>query len=83
MWLLSIGLSNINPDVCTYNRDRCGAAHRLFVTQYRRSLMTQSDTAQEKEKLGEFKGAGMVSEVQGREGFKEDKVFDGRFVERE
>lgn len=45
--------------------------------------MTQCDTAQEKEKLGEFKGAGMVSEVQGGEGFKEDKVFDGRFVERE
>ena len=45
--------------------------------------MTQCDTAPEKRELGEFKGAGMVSEVQGREGFKEDKVFNGRFVERE
>lgn len=69
-------------DPAVYHNRR-GAAHRLFVTQYRRSLMTQCDTAPWKEKLGEFKGAGMVSEVQGREGFKEDKVFDGRFVERE
>ena len=52
------------------------------VTQYR-SLMTQCDRAPEKEELGEFKGAGMVSEVQGWEGFKEDKVFAGRSVERE
>lgn len=45
--------------------------------------MTQCDTAPEKEELGEFKGTGMVSEAQGKEGFKEDKVFDGGFVERE
>lgn len=51
------------------------------VTQYR-SVMTQCDTAPETEELGEFKGAGMVSEVQDREGFKEDKEFDGRFAER-
>lgn len=42
--------------------------------------MTQ---AKRKRELGGLEGGGMVSELQCREGFKEDKTFDGRFVERE
>lgn len=39
--------------------------------------------AKRKRELGGFEGVGMVSELQSREGVKEDKAFDGRFVERE